>query len=204
MSSAPLAFDGSHIDGGLYTDTVDVARHSPQALGQVVEAWSTYGLGVFAVLMLMAWWGARRGDPAVMARALAAPLIVALVLALDTVLKSQVQEVRPCRTIPGSFTLEACPAAGDWSFPSNHTIVAFTAAAALWATDRRLGRIGAVAAVAMGLSRIFVGVHYPHDVLAAAVLGVALGIPLTRLSGRAAPLITSARTGPLRPLVEAR
>lgn len=202
--STLLAFDGSRIDGGLYTDIVGVARHRSHAVGRAVEAWSSYGLVVFAAMMLVAWWRARRSDPAVMARALAVPFVVAFVFGLDEILKSLVQEVRPCRTIPGSFTLESCPAAGDWSFPSNHTVVAFAAAGALWVFDRRVGRITAVAAVGMGLSRVFVGVHYPHDVLAAAVVGVAVGIPLTGLSGRAAPWVSSARTGPLRPLVEAR
>ncbi|MYS21691.1 hypothetical protein GA0115240_13465 [Streptomyces sp. DvalAA-14] len=42
------------------------------------------------------------------------------------------------------------------------------------------------------------------DVLAAAVLGIARGIPLTRLSGRAATPVTSARSGPFRRVVEAR
>ncbi len=60
------------------------------------------------------------------------------------------------------------------SFPSGHTCAAF-AAGMIWlrALPWKWGRIAApVLAVLMGLSRLYVGVHYPTDVLAGAVIGV--------------------------------
>ncbi|MEE4545681.1 phosphatase PAP2 family protein [Streptomyces sp. V4-01] len=202
-ASSALAFDGSHIDGGLYRSITDAARHSPHALDRAVGLFSSYGLVIFAVLMLLVWWRARHADPGTMAQALFAPIVVTAVFGVDMLVKSAVREARPCRSLPGSFTIESCPGAGDWSFPSNHTVVAFAAAAAIWVVDRRLGAVAAVAAAAEGASRVFVGVHYPHDVVAAAVLGVALGAPLARWSGRQAALVERLRTGPLRPLVQA-
>ena len=59
------------------------------------------------------------------------------------------------------------------SFPSGHTCAAF-AAGLCWARALpwRWGRIAAVVtAVCMGLSRLYVGVHYPTDVLVGAVIG---------------------------------
>lgn len=59
------------------------------------------------------------------------------------------------------------------SFPSGHTCAAF-AAGLSWARALpwRWGRMAAVAAaVLMGLSRLYVGVHYPTDVLVGAVIG---------------------------------
>lgn len=59
------------------------------------------------------------------------------------------------------------------SFPSGHTCAAF-AAAMVWVRtlpQRRDRVIVAVMAVLMGLSRLYVGVHYPADVLAGAVIG---------------------------------
>lgn len=59
------------------------------------------------------------------------------------------------------------------SFPSGHACAAF-AAGMIWlrALPWRRGRIAAVVlAVCMGLSRLYVGVHYPSDVLAGALVG---------------------------------
>ena len=59
------------------------------------------------------------------------------------------------------------------SFPSGHTCAAFAAAMA-WARTLPLKRdqvIAVVMAVLMGLSRLYVGVHYPSDVLVGAVIG---------------------------------
>ncbi|MFI9723216.1 phosphatase PAP2 family protein [Streptomyces sp. NPDC052396] len=203
MTGIALAFDGSHIDGDLYRSITDEARHAPHMFNDVVTAWTSYGLGIFALLMLAAWWRARRTGAPVMARALAVPVVVGVVFAVDSVLKSLVREDRPCQTLANSFTLEACPAHGDWSFPSNHAVIAFSAAAALWLVDRRIGALALPAAVLMAASRVWVGVHYPHDVAAGALVGIALAIPLTLLATRAAPLVERARGGRLRTFLTA-
>ncbi|MEV6972562.1 phosphatase PAP2 family protein [Kitasatospora sp. NPDC093806] len=197
------AFDGSGIDGGLYSRVVGWADAAPHWFNQVVEVWSLLGLGLFALLMLAAWWRARGAAPAVMARVLASPLIVVVAYAVNSGFKGVVEEVRPCAQLGVRDTLEACPGAGDWSFPSNHTVIAFAAAAALWFADRRIGAVAGVAAVLMGASRVWVGVHYPHDVLVGAVVGVLAAVPLVLVAGRAGPLVDRARSGPLRPLLGA-
>ncbi|MGW4646340.1 phosphatase PAP2 family protein [Kitasatospora sp. NPDC004289] len=203
MTGTLLALDGSRVDGALYLDVTALAHRAPYAVGETVAAWSAYGLVVFAVLMLIGWWRARRAAAPVMAVALAAPVIVVAAFALDTALKSVLREPRPCQVLPAGATLEACPAAGDWSLPSNHTVIAFAAAAVLWRCDRRLGALAGTAAVAMGASRVFVGVHYPHDVLAGALIGTALGLLLAGAARLGAPLVTTLRSGRLRTLVGA-
>ncbi len=192
-----LAYDGSGIDGGLYTRVTGWAESAPHWFDQLVKAWSAYGIVVFALLMLWAWWRARAADSVVMARVLASPLIMVVAYLVNSVLKSLVEEVRPCQQLPGSFVIESCAPVGDWSFPSNHTVAAFSAAAALWYADRRLGWIALAAAVLMGASRVWVGAHYPHDVLVAALVGILVALPLAALAGRAAPLVDRLRTGPL-------
>ncbi|MFC5886056.1 phosphatase PAP2 family protein [Kitasatospora aburaviensis] len=200
---ALAVYDGSGIDGGLYHRVVGWADAAPYWLDELVRIWSALGLGLFAVLMTLAWWRARGAGPAVMARVLASPLIVVAAYAVNSVFKGVVEEVRPCAQLGVRGTLEACPGTGDWSFPSNHTVIAVAAAAALWCADRRLGAIAAVAAVLMGASRVWVGVHYPHDVLVGAVVGVLVAVPLALAAGRAAPLVDRARGGALRPFLGA-
>jgi membrane-associated phospholipid phosphatase len=165
-----LAFDGSSIDGSAYTDVVHLAQRSPGWLDDAMSAWSTYGLALFAVLMAVGWWRARRVGTTASLTALAVPLVVAVAYGVDACLKLAVREDRPCQSLHVT-TLEACPAPGDWSFPSNHAAIAAAAAVALLFVSRRLGAVAVVAAFAMAVSRVWVGAHYPHDVLAGIVVG---------------------------------
>ncbi|PTM53201.1 undecaprenyl-diphosphatase [Desmospora activa] len=56
--------------------------------------------------------------------------------------------------------------AADASFPSDHTTGAFAIAFGLWHHHRGLGSIMFMLACLIGISRPFVGHHYPGDVLA--------------------------------------
>jgi undecaprenyl-diphosphatase len=62
----------------------------------------------------------------------------------------------------------------DFAFPSGHTLASFGAATALTLTHRRWGAAALVLAAAIGFSRLYLFVHYPTDVVAGALLGVAL------------------------------
>ncbi|UGQ13471.1 phosphatase PAP2 family protein [Yinghuangia sp. ASG 101] len=197
----PGAFSGSSVDGGLYLRVTESARHTPGTVNHLIEAWTAYGLIVFAALMLAAWWTARGRDAAHMAMAVCAPAVVGLVYLLDTALKSVFAESRPCRTLSGSFTLESCPGAGDWSFPSNHAVIAAAAATMIWLVHRALGIVAAVAAVAMAASRVWVGVHYPHDVAAGLLLGFLMAWPLAQAAARAAPWVDRLRASRWRACV---
>ncbi|MGW1912255.1 phosphatase PAP2 family protein [Streptomyces sp. NPDC002076] len=195
-----LAVDGSSVDGSVYSDVVRLAQHSPGWLDDTVSAWSTYGLAVFAVLAALGWWRARHAGAAAAVTALVVPVVVVLAYGVDAVLKLAVREDRPCQSLHVR-TLEACPAPGDWSFPSNHAAIAAAAAVALVFVSRRLGAVAVVAALAMGVSRVWVGAHYPHDVLAGLVVGalVAFGAmsAARRQAGTLARWLTARRLGAL-------
>ena len=97
-------------------------------------------------------------------------------LCTNVVLKHLVARPRPWLDVPGLVNLvyEGDPN----SFPSGHTCAAFAAGVAwLKLLPWKWGRVGAmVLAVCMGLSRLYVGVHYPTDVLAGAVVGTLCGL----------------------------
>ncbi|WP_329271749.1 phosphatase PAP2 family protein [Streptomyces pseudovenezuelae] len=196
-----LAFDGSSIDGSAYTDVVNLAHRSPGWLDDTVSAWSTYGLAVFAVLMAVVWWRARRVSATTALVALAVPVAVGAAYAVDAAVKLLVRENRPCQSLHVA-TLEACPAPGNWSFPSNHAAIAAAAAVALLFVSRRLGAVAAVAACAMAVSRVWVGAHYPHDVAAGVVVGaVVAALGMTAVRRRSDPLVRRITGTRLRPLV---
>ncbi|ANP48446.1 hypothetical protein AVL59_01650 [Streptomyces griseochromogenes] len=202
-ATAQLAFDGSGIDGSLFTTVTDFARDTTW-LNTPMELWTNLGLGVFAVLMVMGWWNARRRGTRAMTVALAAPVAVVVAFAAAEVVKKIVGEVRPCRSMPHAYIVDACPAPSDYAFPSGHTTVAAATVAALFLLDRRLSAIAAVFALMEGFTRVYVGAHYPHDVLGSALLALPVAY-LTSLALRrwAATLVASLSGGALRPLLTA-
>jgi membrane-associated phospholipid phosphatase len=66
----------------------------------------------------------------------------------------------------------------DLSFPSGHAASAFAGATLLAGLAPRFAAPLFALAVAMAWSRVYVGVHYPLDVLAGAILGAAVGLGL--------------------------
>ena len=190
-------------DAGAYRWVVTAAQHTPGPVDDAIRAFSDYGLGILAILMLRAWWRARPGDDRRMAAALAVPLAVTAAFLVNDVLKSLVAEQRPCLTLHITTTVEPCPGPGDWSFPSNHAAIASAAAVALLVADRRLGLIALPVALALAASRVWIGVHYPHDVLVGVVVGALVGGVLTRAALGAAPAVARLRAGPLRPVLTA-
>lgn len=88
----------------------------------------------------------------------------------NLMIKPLVGRVRPWLTVEGLTTLVA--EHDPYSFPSGHTCAAFAAVYA-WRPylSKGWGNTALICAVLMGLSRIYVGVHFPTDVLAGALAG---------------------------------
>lgn len=62
------------------------------------------------------------------------------------------------------------------SFPSDHTAIAFALATILFLHNRRWGIVAYVIALLIGVGRIYVGVHYPTDILGGIVVGLLSGV----------------------------
>ncbi|MEY9966520.1 membrane-associated phospholipid phosphatase [Streptacidiphilus sp. MAP12-16] len=199
------ALNGASIDGGLYHWFITEAQNAPHWFDNVISAYADYGLGLFALMMIWGWWQARNARSATaMALALAVPVTVVIAYIANDIVKTIFDEARPCQVITSPATLLPCPGIGDWSFPSNHSAIAAAAAAALWMVDRRLGIIATLAALLMGFSRIWVGAHYPHDVLVGLVVGAVVAVPVMLLAKRfGPPLVVRLQSGFLRPLLTA-
>jgi undecaprenyl-diphosphatase len=99
-------------------------------------------------------------------------------------IKDAVARVRPCRAVEGIRLIVACPK--SFSMPSGHAISSFSFAAPLWFLtkpfmDRTWRLYPVILASAIAFSRMYLGVHYPTDVLTGAVLGALIGLGLSVL-----------------------
>jgi undecaprenyl-diphosphatase len=90
-----------------------------------------------------------------------------------TPLKALFERARPPEVDPGLGSLVALPA--NASFPSGHSATAFAAATAVAIVCPRLRPVVLVLAAAVALSRVYLRVHFPLDVVAGGLLGAAVG-----------------------------
>ena len=78
----------------------------------------------------------------------------------------------------------------DSSFPANPSALAFAVAAAVWGVNKRLGWVLFGLAALFSLARVYAGVFYPSDVLAGAVIGIAIAFILSKVRILLEPLPT--------------
>ncbi|MFE3069391.1 phosphatase PAP2 family protein [Streptomyces sp. NPDC059247] len=180
----------------LYVDVLDFAHSTPHWFQWLAEVWTEAGLLLFGVLFLAGWWRSREGSSRAMALALLAPLATAFGYVVSESFKSLVDEERPCRSVAGApASLITCPPHGDWSFPSNHAAIAGAAAIALALSWRGIVWLTVPMALLMAFSRVFVGVHYPHDVTVGVLLGGLVAFLVMRTAARpVASLVDTARS----------
>lgn len=101
-----------------------------------------------------------------------------------TALKALIDRPRPPLRYAEPEPLVRTP--HDASFPSGHAATSFAAAAMLSFAFPRLRAPFALLAAAVAFSRVYVGVHYPLDVVVGAVLGILIAALLAWLVQRRA------------------
>lgn len=90
------------------------------------------------------------------------------------ILKETIARERPCHVLENITRVMNC--SNSFSFPSNHASNIFTFATLLTLCFRRLIFLALPLALVVGYSRVYLGVHYPLDVLGGAVLGIGMGV----------------------------
>jgi undecaprenyl-diphosphatase len=111
-------------------------------------------------------------------------LFVGLTLAItdpfsSRLLKEWVGRIRPCQVLENVRLLTDCNT--SYSFPSSHAVNIFAASYFLSRMFRRLAPLFFAIAAVVGYSRVYIGIHYPLDVIGGAAIGLLIAWPMYRL-----------------------
>ncbi|MGW6917927.1 phosphatase PAP2 family protein [Kitasatospora sp. NPDC054939] len=203
--STPLA-DTTNPDLGLLRAVNGLAAHSPDWLDRTVAWVGEYGILLgLALLGLTAWLRARRRPdaPVAVAGLLWAPLAVTVSELANLPISAIVGRARPFVDHAGIDVL--VEGKGGYSFVSDHSAMSMGIAVGLFLVDRKLGWIAGGLAVLQGFCRMYVGVHYPTDVIGGFALATAVVLLLAPIAMAVlVPLCHALARTPAAPLIRAR
>ena len=104
----------------------------------------------------------------------AAISLILTVIICNVILKPSIMRCRPCWLEPDVQMLVSIPK--DFSFPSGHSNASFAVATAIFTRNKKLGIPALVLAALIAISRLYVFVHWPTDVLVGSLIGICGGI----------------------------
>ena len=143
-------------------------------LADELEDFSVWSIPLLAVATLGLWFLGRPGAPSRWKLATASALASAgVALFINQVISNIWARERPTVAHPTEAHLFFVAPSGDPSFPSDHAGAAFAIAFAVVFLSRKAGVGFLVAAAAIALDRVLIGLHYPGDIAAGALVGLA-------------------------------
>lgn len=146
------------------------SRRRP-AMDMVMRGASFLGDGPLWIILVLVLF-TLGGEFGVVAWQLAGSLLLNVVL--YTALKRAASRPRPFDTLPAVSRGARIP--DDFSFPSGHTAAAVVVTVVLGsASPFLMGTLGGLVFL-IGMSRVYLGMHYPSDVVAGGVLGFVCGV----------------------------
>ncbi|KAB1982371.1 phosphatase PAP2 family protein [Streptomyces triticiradicis] len=182
---AQLAESGSNPDVDLLYEINGLAEHTPHWFDRIVEFVGEWGL-LLAMVLLVVWcWATvrRRGgtDAAASVAALVwTPLAAGVALLVNVPIRGFVERPRPFVDHQGLDVLVGGKT--DFSFVSDHATITMAMGVGLFLANRRFGLAGIALALLEGFCRVFMGVHYPTDVIGGFALGTAVVLLLSPLA----------------------
>jgi undecaprenyl-diphosphatase len=167
----------SSTDYGLFGSINRLAGHSA-TLDAVMIGSAKYLPGVFALVLIALWLTWR---PANQRAAFLAGASALIALGIGQLVGHALPRPRPYLAHTVNLLISRSV---DTSFPSDHATLGFSVAVMVWQVNRRIGSSLLILAFILAFSRVFVGAHYPSDVLGGAVLGTVTSLVIGALSRR--------------------
>ena len=160
------------MDGSIFRWFNRLANRTGWAHG-FFTAYAQYGIVLFALLLCVAYLdGRQHGDLRAVSGSVWAACAAVIALGIGQIIGGAIDRARPYETMTGIHLL--VDRTSDFSIPSDHATAAGAVAVGLLFANRRWGRIAAALALLMAFTRVYVGAHYPGDVLAGLLLGGAV------------------------------
>ncbi|WP_434510346.1 phosphatase PAP2 family protein [Desulfitobacterium sp. AusDCA] len=156
---------------------------------KAMEFFAQYSLEIYILLFIAAWFSLPRSE----VRQRHALIIMGFAGIIGLVMNVLVSHLwfrpRPFTILKqGTFT-QLIPHSSDASFPSDHTTGSFGFASASWGKSPKWITIGFTAlALLNGVSRLYVGVHWPTDVIAGVIIGTLSGRLLWKFNSLFQPI----------------
>ncbi|MGR6971320.1 phosphatase PAP2 family protein [Streptomyces cynarae] len=182
---AGLAESGSNPDVDLLYDINGLAKEAPHWFDRVMGFVGEWGLLLAMVLLVLWCWTSvrRRGgeDAASSVAAIVwAPLAAGIAVLVNVPIRGFVERPRPFVDHQGLDVL--VPGKSDYSFVSDHATLTMAMAVGLFVANRKFGLLGLGLALLEGFCRVYMGVHYPTDVIGGFALGTAVALLLSPLA----------------------